>query len=399
MERPTTESLAEPRFKESVEEEVRRRYARGAEAIQPALCCPTSYESEALKLLPEEILNVDYGCGDPSKYCQEGETVLDLGSGSGKICYLASHKVGANGSVIGVDFNDKMLALSRKYQGEMAEKLGWHNTRFGKGKIQDLALDLDLVQAWLSENPVKTVEDVAAYEAECERIRTEHPLVAGSSVDLVVSNCVLNLVRPEDKLELFDEIYRVLKRGGRAIISDIVCDEDPTENILSDPELWSGCISGAFREDQFLEMFEKAGFYGIEILERQETPWHVIEGIEFRSMTLQAFKGKDGPCMELNQAVVYKGPFKSIKDDDNHTYPRGRRVAVCEKTFNILTHPEGPYRDHFIAIRPHEEIGLEVAAPFLCNGTTLRHPKVTKGQEYNETRLASGECCEPDECC
>lgn len=399
MESQMKETLAEPRFKESVEGEVRRRYAEGALAVQPALCCPTSYDSVALKLLPEEILNVDYGCGDPSKYCREGETVLDLGSGSGKICYLASHKVGANGSVIGIDFNDKMLSLARKYKDEMARKFGWSNVRFGKGKIQDLALDLELVQAWLSEHPVKTVEDVTAYEAECDRIRSEQPLVSDSSVDLVVSNCVLNLVRPEDKLELFDEIFRVLNRGGRAVISDIVCDEDPTESILSDPELWSGCISGAFREDQFLDLFEKAGFYGIEILERQVEPWQVIEGVEFRSMTLQAFKGKEGPCMELNQAVVYKGPFKSIKDDDAHTYLRGQRVAVCEKTFNILTDPNGPYHDHFIAIQPHDQIALEEAALFLCSGSTLRHPKVTKGQDYSETRLTSVECCEPGECC
>ena len=87
-------------------------------------------------------------------------------------------------------------------------------------------------------------------------------------MDAVVSNCVLNLVRTEDRRQLFSEVYRVLKRGGRAIISDIVSDEDVPEDLQNDAELWSGCISGAFREDRFLEAFEDAGFYGCEIVNR-----------------------------------------------------------------------------------------------------------------------------------
>ncbi len=103
------------------------------------------------------------------------------------------------------------------------------------------------------------------------------------SVDVVISNCVLNLVRPEDKRTIVREIFRVLKRGGRAVISDIVSDEDIPLHLQQDAELWSGCISGAFREDLFLDAFENADFYGIQILDRQEKPWRTVEGIEFRS--------------------------------------------------------------------------------------------------------------------
>jgi hypothetical protein len=173
-----------------------------------------------------------------------------------------------------------------------------------------------------------------------------------------------------------------------------VCDEDPTPSILADPQLWSGCIAGAFREDQFLEMFEQAGFYGIEILSRQAQPWQVIEGIEFRSMTVRAFKGKQGPCLERNQAVIYKGPWKFVRDDDGHTLYRGQRMAVCDKTFKILTNPLGPYSNDIVAVPPHAEIPLEQAGVFNCKGTGVRHPRETKGLEYHETVLSDGAACD-----
>jgi hypothetical protein len=170
--------------------------------------------------------------------------------------------------------------------------------------------------------------------------------------------------------------------------------------ILADPELWSGCIASAFREDRFLEMFEQAGFYGIEILSRQDEPWQVIEGIEFRSVTVRAFKGKQGPCLERNQAVIYKGPWKSVRDDDGHTLYRGQRMAVCDKTFKILTDPAGPYSRDIIAVPPYEEIPLDQSPPFDCKRTGTRHPKETKGMDYRKTVIAEGAVCDcgPEGC-
>ncbi len=383
----------------NVEAEVKRRYGAGAQQVEAALCCPTEYDDTFLKLIPKEIVEKDYGCGDPSAHVREGETVLDLGSGTGKICYILAQKVGPEGSVIGVDFGDEMLGVARKYKGEMGEKLGYRNVDFHKGRIQDLALDLDRVQGWLATNPVSTVDGVAALETECDRLRTREPMISDNSVDVVVSNCVLNLVRPSDKTQLFNEIFRVLKRGGRAVISDVVCDEMPTGKILNDPDLWSGCIAGAFREDEFLEMFEAAGFYGVEILTRQAEPWQVIDGVEFRSLTVQAFKGKQGPCLERNQAVVYTGPWKTVTDDDNHTYHRGQRMAVCDKTYKILTRPTGPYAASTIGIEPRVEIPLETAGLFACAGSAVRDPRVTKGQDYHETIQTDGPVCDETGCC
>ena len=380
-----------------LEAEVLDRYARGAERVEPALCCPIEgYDPAALALLPREIIEKDYGCGDPSRWAREGETVLDLGSGGGKVCYILSLKVGPSGRVIGVDFNDAMLALARKYQGEMALRLGHDNVRFVKGRIQDLALDLDALDRYLAAHPVRSASDMLRLENESERLRRERPLIGSDSIDLVVSNCVLNLVKTEQKRRLFDEIFRVLRRGGRAVISDIVCDEPPTDRIMNDPELWSGCIAGVFVEHEFLEMFERAGFHGVEILARSPEPWRVIDGVEFRAMTVRAYKGKQGPCMDHGQAVVYRGPWKYVTDDDGHTYFRGRRMAVCEKTFHLLTDAAGPYGPTMIGLQPRVPIDAANARPFDCRDNAVRDPRTMKGATYHETRRADGDnCCTP----
>ncbi|MBS0016267.1 MAG: methyltransferase domain-containing protein, partial [Arthrospira sp. SH-MAG29] len=186
-----------------IENEVLERYKAGAKAVQPALCCPTLYNGNYLEILPSEIVEKDYGCGDPTQYINSGEVVVDLGSGAGKNCYIIAQKVGKDGRVIGVDFNDDMLALSRKYQDEIADKLGYKNTEFVKGKIQDLGLNLVTVQTWLNDNPITSIEDVSRFEAMCDRLRQEQPLIPDQTVDVVVSNCVLNLVKSQDKLKLF----------------------------------------------------------------------------------------------------------------------------------------------------------------------------------------------------
>jgi len=382
-----------------IESEVRLRYAEGASAVQPGLCCPTTYDSRYLAVLPSEIIEKDYGCGDPTVHVQDGEVVLDLGAGVGKACYILSQRVGREGRVIGVDFNEAMLAVARKHMDFIAEKIGYYNVQFIRARIQDLALDLDAAQAWLSRNKISQVEDITTYEGECARLRSECPAVPDASVDVVVSNCVLNLVRAHEKRQLFSEIFRVLKPGGRAVISDIVCDEDPTDRIKNDPGLWSGCIAGAIREDRFPEMFIDAGLYGCEIIERNSEPWQTIDGVEFRSVTIRAFKGKQGPCLERNQAVIYRGPWRSVTDDDGHTFHRGRRIAVCDKTYRLMTRSEGPYDRELIPVPPRLEVPLASAALFQCNGSTTRHPQVTKGTDYREDKRPDTDVpCGPN-CC
>jgi arsenite methyltransferase len=395
----TEKAISQQPPRDRIENAVLERYQAGAKQREASLCCPTEYETDYLAILPSEIIEKDYGCGDPTRYVKPGETVVDLGSGAGKNCYILAQKVGASGQVIGVDFNDEMLNLARKYRAEITAKIGYDNLRFVKAKIQDLSLDLDRLNAWLKEHPVDSVDGLSQLEIERSRLQTQQPLIADNSVDVVVSNCVLNLVHPDDKKQLFQEIYRVLKCGGRAVISDIVCDENPTPEMMSDPTLWSGCISGAFREDTFLKMFEKAGFYGISLLSRQSEPWQVVNGIEFRSVTVSAYKGKEGESWERHQAVIYKGPWQQVKDDDGHLYRRGDRVAVCDKTFQLLTQPNSPYAKDIIPVEPYQEISLDQAQKFDCKRSTIRDPKETKGADYQRTQTTDAPSCSSSSCC
>jgi arsenite methyltransferase len=244
----------------NVESAVTSRYSEAAQAREADLCCAVAYDPQYLDVIPAEIQERDYGCGNPAEFVREGETVLDLGSGGGKICYIAAQVVEPRGRVIGVDMNEDMLALAEKYREEIGDRLGYHNVEFRKGRIQDL-----------------------------------RPIVADEAVDVVLSNCVLNLVRREDKQQLFAEIFRVVRHGGRVAISDIVSNADVPLEMQRDPQLWSGCISGALREDQFVAAFERAGFQATEIVKRDATPWRVVQGIEFRAVTVLASKGVPTP--------------------------------------------------------------------------------------------------------
>ncbi len=371
----------------TVETLVSERYAEGAQARQEALCCPVDYDASLLKMLPKEIIERDYGCGDPSRYVEAGDVVLDLGSGGGKICYMAAQLVGEEGSVIGVDMTDEMLALARGYAAEMAEKLGSSRVDFKKGYIQDLALDVEAMESFLKDNPVKDVSSLQAFELWKAQQKSQAPLIADNSVNLVVSNCVLNLVAQSDRGQMLEEVFRVLKPGGRVAISDIVCDEVVPHHLQDDAELWSGCISGAFQEKEFVQAFLAAGFVGVEYDKWEAEPWQTVEGIEFRSVTLIATKPATNDLVDAGQAVLYRGPFLTVEDDLGNRFTRGDRTAVSKRTYELLT--QGNYQTHFIGMQPETEIDRGC---FCKPAGTLRPAAETKGGSHAGGDGTSG-CC------
>ncbi|MEO1524950.1 MAG: methyltransferase domain-containing protein [Planctomycetota bacterium] len=382
----------------NTESAVRERYSEAAEAREPELCCPVDYNQHYLKVIPDEVIERDYGCGDPSKYVRQGETVLDLGSGGGKICFIASQVIGESGSVIGVDMNDDMLALARRSKSTVAERIGYDNVRFCKGKIQDMQVDRDRVDSYLAENPVDSEAALQRFEAFIAEMRSNSPMIPDASVDVVVSNCVLNLVDSAEKQQLFTEIFSVLRPGGRAVISDIVSDELVPTHMQQDAKLWSGCISGALQEKAFIDAFVQAGFQGVEMPVYQAEPWQVVEGIEFRSATVIAYKYPDVPCFEHNEAVMYRGPYSSVIDDEGYRFDRGVRVAVCRRSFEKMQ--QEPYAQDFLGISPAQEISAEKATPFVCQGDQVeRSPKVTKGGKLSMSVLNEDCCGDGGSCC
>ena len=374
---------------------VSARYSSAARRRDPALCCPVDYDQRFLEAIPSEILERDYGCGDPSRHVRAGDTVLDLGSGGGKICFIAAQNVGADGDVIGIDANPDMLALARAAVPTFVQTIGFENVRFLRGQIQDLSLDLDALDAWLREHPVRTLDDLEDLERERARLRRERPLIPDATVDLVVSNCVLNLVRDADKARLIQEIHRVIRPGGRIAISDIVSDEPVPEHLKADPELWSGCVSGAFTEVGLLARLAEAGFYGIEIDQWRAEPFAVVEGIEFRSVTVTARKGEEGPRLDGGEAIIYRGPWRRVEDDEGHVLVRGERTAVCAKTFRRLR--TEPYAGQTVPVSPRVPIPEWARRPYDCSRRGHRHPRETKSGGYAATRTAprsgGGGCC------
>lgn len=336
-----------------VKSSVLERYSEGAKKQQADLCCPVDYNTDLLKILPTEILERDYGCGDPSRYVREGDTVLDLGCGGGKICYIAAQLVGDSGHVIGLDMNNDMLNLAVKHQKDMADKIGGDRVSFHYGHIQDLALDLNAADEYLKDKPIHTKDDLETFDTWQREQKRSHPLIADNSIDLIVSNCVLNLVDDTQKSQLITEIFRVLKPGGRIAISDIISDEYVPAEMKADPELWSGCISGVFQEKEFLRKFVDAGFYAVAYDKWDQTPWKTINDIEFRSVTLTAVKPEQTTELDQGHTVIYKGPFECVTDDKGYEFDRGDRIAVSNVHYNALR--TSSFANDFVFIEPAEQ--------------------------------------------
>ncbi len=202
-----------------------RSFYAGVAKERQATCCkskPNPY-GEQEDIVRE--LNLGVSCGNPVALSslQAGEVVLDLGSGGGLDCFLAAARVGEHGLVIGVDMTPEMISKANANKA----KLGVANVEFRLGEIEHLPVD-------------------------------------SASVDVVISNCVLNLV--PDKLAAFKEIYRVLKPEGRACISDVVLLSPLPEDVQKDPEAWAGCIAGALLKETYVELSQEAGFSRIEVM-------------------------------------------------------------------------------------------------------------------------------------
>ncbi len=296
-------------------EVVRQFYGKAAEEPQKELCCPTGYPVEDTSHIPQEVIDRFYGCGSPMSIAdiKTGETVVDLGSGAGIDCFIASKKVGSGGKVIGVDMTDQMLKVANECRPIVANNLGYDGVEFRKGFLEEIP-----------------IED--------------------KSVDLITSNCVINL--SPDKKKVFSEMWRTLKDNGRIVISDIVSEVEVPPHIVTNPILWGECLAGALTEEQFVSYLEQAGFYGLQVLKK--IYWKDVENYKFYSITVRGFKfEKTAGCVFIGQRAIYNGPFKAIVDEEGHLFPRGETVEVCTDTAAKLSQP--PYAGLFIISDPTRE--------------------------------------------
>ncbi len=277
---------------ERIKEAVRQSYGdiarRFVEAPAPTSCCgpsqPTDccgpseaaaespdtaarfYSAEELGDLPDTVTEISLGCGNPTAIAelQPGEVVLDLGSGGGIDCFLAAKQVGSEGRVIGLDMTPDMIRLARRN----AKKVGATNVEFRYGEMEDIPLP-------------------------------------GQSVDVIISNCVINL--SPDKDAVFGEAYRVLRPGGRMSVSDIVVDGDLPQAIRSRLDAWAGCIAGALDESVYLDKIRAAGFEEVEVVSRDYTDPDQISEEEMQLLVVsadgQVAEGEDARAL-LDEAGV-----------------------------------------------------------------------------------------------
>jgi MoaA/NifB/PqqE/SkfB family radical SAM enzyme/SAM-dependent methyltransferase len=303
---------------------VREFYAEAAEEPQAELCCPTKYDASAVSHVPQDVLDRFYGCGSPMAAAgiQPGETVVDLGSGAGIDVFIAAKMVGPEGQAIGVDMTEGMLDVARENQARVAETLAYDVVDFREGYLEQI--------------PVES-----------------------RTVDLVTSNCVVNL--SPDKPRVFDEIWRILKDHGRIVISDIVSEREVPPHLKVDAQLWGECLVGALTQEDFLARLERAGFYGLTVRER--THWKDVEGYSFFSVTVEGYKfEKKTGCVFEGHRAVYLGPGKAFVDEEGHLFPRNEPYEICTDTVAKLS--RNPYKGMFAVLEPGED-----AVSYACSST------------------------------
>ncbi len=295
--------------------------------LQTGACCSIDvipeYLRDTVKALHPEVQEKFYGCGSPIPMALEGRTVLDMGCGSGRDAFVLSKLVGPKGRVIGIDMTDKQLEVANRHVAFHTNLYGFNepNVRFLKGYIEDL----------------------------------QEAGVASQSVDVVVSNCVLNL--SPDKPAAFAEIFRVLKPGGELYFSDVFCGRRVPKAQQNDPLLQGECLGGAMYTEDFRRLMLKLGCPDFRVMTRSPISTfspavrEKIGNLDFHSLTIRAFKldTLEDKCEDYGQVAYYLGTIASAPNrfvlDDHHTFETNRPLAVCSNTASMLA--DTRFKPHF----------------------------------------------------
>ncbi len=267
---------------------VRTFYEDRAVTPDETILNPVSYEGQDIDYIPAEARVRLYGCGSPvtDADLRPGESIVDLGCGTGVECFIAAREVGARGRAIGVDMSDAMLDIARRSRSTVRDGLGYDNTLFVKGYLEAIPL-------------------------------------ADQIADLVVSNCVVNL--NHHKRKVFQEIFRILKPGGRLVISDVVAETEPPLAIRADHQLIGECIGGAMVQEVLFNMLGDLGFVNASIVKR--FPYRTIQEHPFFSLTFCAWRPEAATRQEVTDAM-YAGPFRAVVTEDGTVLHKGVRQRI-----------------------------------------------------------------------
>lgn len=311
-------------------EEVQQYYGEelsNSEDLKTNACCtleaPARYIQEILDQIHPEVKDKYYGCGLTIPHALEGLSILDLGSGSGRDCFIASALVGQDGNVIGVDMTDEQMNVANAHIDYHTNQFGFSraNTKFLKGNIDQL----DQLQ------------------------------LVNESQDLIISNCVINLCM--DKAKVLRDAFDLLKPGGEMYFSDVYCDRRVPASLQEDKVLWGECLSGALYWNDFLNLAKAAGFTDPRVMKsnpitiENEELQEKVGALKFYSVTYRLFKieGLESDCEDYGQAVSYKGSIANCEHsfdlDGHHHFPKGKISSVCGNTYKMLY--DTRFREHF----------------------------------------------------
>lgn len=274
---------------------VREFYGQAALTANTDILNPLAPAQEAADFVPDSAKEHSYGCGSPvtDGAPKKGETLVDLGSGGGIECFMASDSVGKTGQVYGIDMTDEMLQLANGAKKEVADRLGYQNVEFKKGFLEQIPL-----------------EDEQA--------------------DVVISNCVINL--SPDKRMTYQEIYRILKPGGRLVVSDIITDTAIPATIRNNVRYRGECLGGAMQQEELVAMMEAAGFTSIRFIKR--FPYRQVEGMDFFSLTYEAVKPVIMPDEQVQ--AIYRGPHGAIYTETGTLLVKGRVSVITAQEASLL---------------------------------------------------------------
>lgn len=327
---PTKDAMEPTRTDDVTLEQVQQYYGKvlsKTSDLKTTACCTTEalprYQKDVLGQIDDEVLSRFYGCGSPIPVALEGRRVLDLGCGTGRDAYLASKLVGPEGFVLGLDMTDEQLDVARRHVEPQMRRFGFErpNVEFRQGYIEDLA--------------TAGIDD--------------------DSVDLVISNCVINL--SPDKRRVFSEILRVLKPGGELYFSDVFADRRVPAEVSADPVIYGECLGGALYVEDFRRMLRDLGVPDIRVVRRNpieiEDPGiaRAVGNIRFESITYRVFKlaSLEDLCEDYGQVAIYRGSIPeaphAFELDDHHLFTTGKPMLVCGNSAAMVE--ETWYGKHF----------------------------------------------------
>ncbi|PFG52387.1 hypothetical protein ATG98_1407 [Marinobacter sp. LV10R520-4] len=263
--------------------------------------------------------------------------------------------------------------------------------------LADLSRDAKAIELLLQGAVMRDIDAYLALEEKLRSSAERSPAVADGWADHLFMDFTLNRVDVDHESKLMSEAFRTLSATGSIICTLLVGDEP----VSARHSVKSAPVGAALQipsESAVIAAFQQAGFHGITF--HWSTAANIIDRIgdvDVRMCSIKAYKGKQGPCWELGQAVMCRGPWLEVQDDDGHVYRRGERVAVCAKTFGLMM--RAPYQGAFLGLRSVNEPPLARAVTFGCNTSTLRDPKVTKGLAPFDGGQAEASCSAENGCC